>query len=140
MEPDELSSIAFFLLPSSIPFVWKIPFIQYDYSSHLSLSITFFWSQMLMFKDRINFINKLFPNLWRVQCCSYSSSFIILHIDFCCGWRCWASHSTTFSNYIRNVSTEDDEIMVSFDVTSLYTDIPIIDTLNIIKDFVNNDD
>ena len=30
--------------------------------------------------------------------------------------------------------------MVSFDVTSYYTNIPIIDTLNIIKDYVNNDD
>ena len=30
--------------------------------------------------------------------------------------------------------------MVSFDVTSLYRNIPIIDTLNIIKDYVNNDD
>ena len=30
--------------------------------------------------------------------------------------------------------------MVSFDITSLYTNIPIIDTLNIIKDYVNNDD
>ena len=30
--------------------------------------------------------------------------------------------------------------MVSFDVTSLYTNIPIIDTLYIIKDYVNNDD
>ena len=30
--------------------------------------------------------------------------------------------------------------MVSFDVTSLYPNIPIIDTLNIIKDYVNNDD
>ena len=30
--------------------------------------------------------------------------------------------------------------MVSFDVTSLYTNIPIIDALNIIKDYVNNDD
>ena len=31
-------------------------------------------------------------------------------------------------------------MMVSFDVTPLYKDIPIIDTLNIIKDYVNNDD
>ena len=30
--------------------------------------------------------------------------------------------------------------MVSFDVTSLYAKIPISDTLNIIKDYVNNDD
>ena len=30
--------------------------------------------------------------------------------------------------------------MVSFDVTSLYTNIPLIDTLSIIKDYVNNDD
>ena len=29
--------------------------------------------------------------------------------------------------------------MVSFDVTSLYINIPIIDTLNIIKDYINND-
>ena len=30
--------------------------------------------------------------------------------------------------------------MVSFDVTFLYGRIPLIDTLNIIKDFLNNDD
>ena len=40
-------------------------------------------------------------------------------------------NSTTFSNYIRNFPIEDDEIMVSFDATSLYTNIPIIDMLNI---------
>ena len=52
----------------------------------------------------------------------------------------YASNSTTFSKYIRNIPIEDDEIMVSSDVTALYTHIPIIDTLNIIKDYVNNDD
>ena len=41
--------------------------------------------------------------------------------------------------YIRNVRNEDDVIMVSFDVTSLYMNIPIIDMLNIIKDYVNDD-
>ena len=51
-----------------------------------------------------------------------------------------AKNSTTFFNYIRNVPIDDDEIMVSFDVISLYTNIPITDTLNIIKDYVNNDD
>ena len=45
-----------------------------------------------------------------------------------------------FSNYIRNKPVEDDEITVSFDVTSLYTNIPITQMLNIIKDYVNNDD
>ena len=30
--------------------------------------------------------------------------------------------------------------MASFDVTSLYKNIPIIDRLNIIKDYVNNND
>ena len=30
--------------------------------------------------------------------------------------------------------------MASFDVTCLYTNIPIIDLLNIIKDYVNNGD
>ena len=51
-----------------------------------------------------------------------------------------SKNSTTCSNYIRNVSIEYDKIMVSFDVTSLYTNISIIDKLNIIKDYVNNDD
>ena len=51
-----------------------------------------------------------------------------------------AKNSTTFSNYIRNVPIEDDEIMVSFDVTSLYTNIPIIDTINVIKDYIHSDD
>ena len=45
-----------------------------------------------------------------------------------------------FFNYIRNVPIGDEEIMVTFDVTSLYTNIPIIGTLNIIKTYVNNDD
>ena len=40
-----------------------------------------------------------------------------------------AYNSTMYSKYIRNVLIEDDEIMVSFDVTSVYMNIPIIDTL-----------
>ena len=51
-----------------------------------------------------------------------------------------AKNSITFSNYIRNIRIEDDEILISFDVTYFYTNIPIIDALNIIKDYVNNDD
>ena len=38
------------------------------------------------------------------------------------------------------MSLEDDEIMTSFEVNSLYTNVPITDTLNIIKNYVNNDD
>ena len=51
-----------------------------------------------------------------------------------------AKNLTTFSDYIRNVPIEDDKIMVSFDVASSHTNILIIDTLNIIKDYVNRDD
>ena len=51
-----------------------------------------------------------------------------------------AKDSTMFVNYIRNVRIEYDEIMVSFDVFSLYTNIPIIDMVNIIKYYANNDD
>ena len=51
-----------------------------------------------------------------------------------------ARNSATFSNYNRNVPIEDEEIMVTFDVTFLYTVIPITDTLNTIKNYVNNDD
>ena len=35
---------------------------------------------------------------------------------------------------------EEDECMVSFDVTSSYTNVPIKDTLNIIKDLLLNDE
>ena len=49
-------------------------------------------------------------------------------------------NSTTFSNYIRNVPIEDNEIIVLSDITSLHTNIPIIDALNIIKDYVHSDD
>ena len=48
-----------------------------------------------------------------------------------------AKNSIAFSNNTRNNPIEDDEIMISFDVISLYTNIPKIDTLNIIKDYVN---
>ena len=51
-----------------------------------------------------------------------------------------AKISTTFSNYIRNALIDDDEKMVSFDFTSLYTRIPVTDTLNIIKEYINYDD
>ena len=50
-----------------------------------------------------------------------------------------AKNSTTFSSYIRNVAIKDDEIMVSFDVSFFYTNVLIIDTLNIIKGYFNND-
>ena len=45
-----------------------------------------------------------------------------------------------FSSYIINVSIKDDEIIVLFDFSSLYTNIPITDTLNITKNYVNNVD
>ena len=45
----------------------------------------------------------------------------------------------TSPRILREFLIEDDEIMVSFEVTFLDTNIPIIDTLNIIKDYVNND-
>ena len=51
-----------------------------------------------------------------------------------------ASNFTTFSYYIRYIPIEDDEIMVSYHVTFFYMNIPSVDTLNIIKDYVNNDD
>ena len=38
--------------------------------------------QMPTFKDRINIINKSFPNFQRVQCHSYSSAFISLHYKY----------------------------------------------------------
>ena len=40
-----------------------------------------------------------------------------------------AKNSSKFSNYIRNVLIEDGKIMVSLDITSLYTNVPVIDAL-----------
>ena len=51
-----------------------------------------------------------------------------------------ANNSTAFFQLHQNVHIEDDEIIVSFDVTSSFTNIPTADTLNIIKDYVNKDD
>ena len=39
----------------------------------------------------------------------------------------------------QNIPIEYEKIMVSFDVTSFYLNIPITDTLNITKDYDNND-
>ena len=50
-----------------------------------------------------------------------------------------AKNSTTFFNYIRNISIEEDEIMVSFDVSSAYMSISITDALILIKHYANND-
>ena len=47
-------------------------------------------------------------------------------------------HFSTTSEIIPLM--EDDEVMLSFEFTSLYTNIPITDKLYIIKDYVNNDD
>ena len=64
--------------------------------------------QKRTFKDRINVINKSFPNFCRVQCRSYSSARISIHINFCCGWRCWASHGT-FGESKRSLKSHSDE-------------------------------
>ena len=44
-----------------------------------------------------------------------------------------------FSQFIRQQTIDPDEIMVSFDVESLYINIPITDALLVIKDLLNND-
>ena len=53
---------------------------------------------------------------------------------------------TTTPNILSHFPTtsemhiEDDEIVVSSEVTSLYTNFPVTDALNLIEDYVNNDD
>ena len=48
-------------------------------------------------------------------------------------------NSTEFSEYIKHVRIEEDEFMFSFDVTSLYTNVTINDTLSTIEDLLKND-
>ena len=50
------------------------------------------------------------------------------------------NNSTMISDYIRNVPSKDDETMVSIGIPFFYTNIPITDIVNKIKDYVNNDD
>ena len=50
-----------------------------------------------------------------------------------------SKNSKEFSEYVRQLKIEDDEQLVSFDVTSLYTNVPIEDTLVVIKDLLEND-
>ena len=50
------------------------------------------------------------------------------------------NNSKSFSTFICQQTIEPDEIMVSFDVTSLYTTIPIDQALLIIEDLLQHDD
>ena len=50
-----------------------------------------------------------------------------------------SENSKVFSEYVRTLTVEEGEILVSFDVTSLYTNVPIKDTLVIIKDLLEKD-
>ena len=50
-----------------------------------------------------------------------------------------SENSKVFSEYVRSLTVEDDEVLVSFDVTSLYTNVPIKETLLIIKSLLEND-
>ena len=49
------------------------------------------------------------------------------------------NNSKSFSTFIRQQTIEPDEIMISFDVTSLYTTIPIDQALLIIEDLLQHD-
>ena len=93
-----------------------------------SVSVLLLASELLCLQ--INFIINIRISFIKLQFSSYK--FIDENTN--------AKNFTEFSNYIRNVPIEGDEIIESFDVTSLYMNIPIIDTLNIIKGYVNNDD
>ena len=46
---------------------------------------------------------------------------------------------TILKIFIRQQTIDPDEFMVSFDVESLYTNIPITDALLVIKELLNND-
>ena len=49
-------------------------------------------------------------------------------------------NSKEFSEFIRTHTIEEDEIMVSFDVEALYTNVPIGDALTIFKELLENDE
>ena len=53
------------------------------------------------------------------------------------GWH--SENSKIFSEYARKLKVKDNEILVAFDVTSLYTSVPIKETLLIIKTLMEND-
>ena len=49
--------------------------------------------------------------------------------------RIHTNNSITYSEYVRVLAVENDEVLVSFEITSLYTNVPILD-IHIIKDFL----
>ena len=50
-----------------------------------------------------------------------------------------SENSKVFSEYVRTMMIDEDEVLVSFDVTSLYTNVPIAKALEIIKDLLFKD-
>ena len=51
-----------------------------------------------------------------------------------------SENSKVFSEYVRTMMVDEDEVLVSFDVTSLYTNVPITKALEIIRDLLSKDD
>ena len=45
-----------------------------------------------------------------------------------------------FIEKIKTMTIEDDEIMVSFDIKSLFTSVPIADATNVIKQLIQKDE
>jgi hypothetical protein len=50
----------------------------------------------------------------------------------------FVKNSVSFVKWIKNQEVQDDDILVNFDIISLYTKIPVDDAIDIIKNITNN--
>ena len=50
------------------------------------------------------------------------------------------NNSMHFAEAVRSIKVQDDEMMVSFDVTSLFTNVPVDESINVIRNKLQYDE
>ena len=73
--------------------------------------------------------------------CVFASKFIASKISPLAGKSdSYVKNSKHFIESIDGIRVEDDEVMISFDVKSLFTNVPIKESLEVIYEMLSNDD
>ena len=67
----------------------------------------------------------------------YVSNILADYVKQC---RSFLRDTRDFVDQLEDIKIEEDEILVSFDVKSLFTSVPVTDAINTIKDIITRDD